>query len=64
MDEAYLRQIEKWAAAYDSDQRREERVTSSNVVPLAMQVMGIFCMAVGVGFFIGAWIYEVRYLGG
>lgn len=34
------------------------------VVPVALRIVGIFCMAVGVGFFIGAWIYSMRYLGG
>ena len=33
-------------------------------VPVALRVVGIFCMAVGVGFFVAAWIYDIWYLGG
>ena len=39
-------------------------MTAREVVPLALRLAGLAAIAVGVGFWIGAWVYEARYLGG
>ena len=31
-------------------------------VPVALRLMGIFCIVAGVTFFAWAWIYEMKYL--
>ena len=37
-------------------------MTARDVVPLALRIAGLAAIAVGVGFFIGAWLYERAYL--
>lgn len=35
-----------------------------NAVPVVLRIVGLFCVAMGFGFFLAAWIYDMRYLGG
>jgi len=37
-------------------------MTARDVVPLALRIAGLAAIAVGVGFWIGAWFYERAYL--
>ena len=34
------------------------------VVPVMLQLLGVFCIVMGVVFFVVAWVYTKRYLGG
>ena len=33
-------------------------MTAREVVPVALRIVGLFCIAAGAGFMVGAWVYE------